>query len=348
MCLHTRPASWRGFSRRHHHPPTRVRDLVPTPVHALVNLRAAGVGVLLDLTDGQLPAVMHWGADLGPTNLEEARALVLADVRQVGANQVDTPLRTSLLPEHWTGWTGRPGLSGSRQGRAWSPKFTTVALRVDGEQVDASSTGTAFVDPGSAWSRSTRSTRPRGLALTLTLELHPSGLLRTRATRDQPGRGALPGRRPGAGPARCPPSPSELLDFGGRWGKERIPQRRALRIGTAPAGGPQGPDRRRQRRRAARGHARVRLRRRARSGPCTPAGAATTSTTPSGLSTGEQVIGGGELLLPGEVRLGPDETYTAPVGLRRVRRRAGRGRPAVPPLPAGPAAAIRGRTARSP
>ena len=39
----------------------------------------------------------------------------------------------ALLPEHWTGWVGRPGISGSRSGAAWSPKFTTVAVRIAGQ-----------------------------------------------------------------------------------------------------------------------------------------------------------------------------------------------------------------------
>ena len=44
--------------------------------------------------------------------------------------------------------------------------------------------------------------------------------------------------------------------------------------------------------------------------------------------TGEQLIGGGELLLPGEVRLGPGETYQSPWVYGGVRRRAGRRWPA--------------------
>ena len=61
--------------------------------------------------------------------------------------------------------------------------------------------------------------------------------------------------------------------------------------------------------------------------------------------TGEAVIGGGELLLPGEVRLGP-ASRTHPVGLLRLGRGARRGRPALPPPPPGAAPAGVQRRAR--
>jgi len=47
-----------------------------------------GISLVLDLTDGHLPAVVHW----------------------------DAPMRLALLPEHWTGWVGRPGISASLAG----------------------------------------------------------------------------------------------------------------------------------------------------------------------------------------------------------------------------------------
>ena len=35
------------------------------PVHGLL-LRSGGVALALDLADGALPSVVHWGADCGP------------------------------------------------------------------------------------------------------------------------------------------------------------------------------------------------------------------------------------------------------------------------------------------
>lgn len=108
-----------------------------------------------------------------------------------------------------------------------------------------------------------------------------------------------------------PPSASEILDFAGRWGKERVPQRSAVTIGAHRREGRHGR---------------------------TGADAATLlsvgepgfgfargevwaiHTAWSGnhvhqverVHTGVQTLGGGELLLPGEVRLAHGETYTGP------------------------------------
>ena len=108
-----------------------------------------------------------------------------------------------------------------------------------------------------------------------------------------------------------PQMASELLDLAGHWGKERVPQRRPMVTGTHLREGRKGR---------------------------TGADAATVlhlgapgfgfaggeiwavHTGWSGnhthyaerISTGEQVIGGGELLLPGEMILNRDESYTTP------------------------------------
>ena len=106
------------------------------PVNTIVHLRAAGVAVVIDLLDGRLPAVVHWGADLGDLRADDLSAMVLTGIAPIVVNVVDEPVRLALLPEHHTGWVGRPGLSGSRSGRDWSPRFTTHALAVDGEPDD--------------------------------------------------------------------------------------------------------------------------------------------------------------------------------------------------------------------
>ena len=84
--------------------------------NVVVALRAEGVSLLIDVTAGQLPAIVHWGADLGPLELGDALALIAGGIEPSASNVVDDPVRLALLPEHWTGWVGRPGLSGSRGG----------------------------------------------------------------------------------------------------------------------------------------------------------------------------------------------------------------------------------------
>ncbi len=111
--------------------------MTTTPVHAFVHLRSEGVSVLLDCTRGRLPALAHWGADLGEVSAADALRLVEGGVHPIPHNIVDEPVRVALLPESWTGWAGRPGLSGSRGGRDWSPRFTTTALTVAGRAVES-------------------------------------------------------------------------------------------------------------------------------------------------------------------------------------------------------------------
>ena len=78
---------------------------------ALLALRAGGVSVVIDATAGRLPAIVHWGAALAPMAAEQAAALVAAAVPVIGSNNADVPPRVAVLPEHHTGWTGRPGLT---------------------------------------------------------------------------------------------------------------------------------------------------------------------------------------------------------------------------------------------
>ncbi|HEY5223156.1 MAG TPA: alpha-galactosidase [Microbacteriaceae bacterium] len=298
----------------------------------LVHVRGGGVSVLLDLRGELLPAIVHWGADLGELTADDALALTIADLAPLVNNVVDEPIRLALLPEQHTGWTGRPGLSGSRAGGAWSPWFRTTRLTIAANGTEPVSIrprvsggsdrdGAAASDhDGAAGSPlvaveggahiSVEAADPVAqLRLGLEFELAPSGLLRTRATVINDGDDyqldelslALP----------LPPRAREILDFAGRWSKERAPQRRELTVG-----------------------AHLREGRHGRTGP--DAATVLTVGTPgfgfaagevwglhvgfSGnhrhyaerLSTGDQVLGGGELLLPGEVRLRTGESYTGP------------------------------------
>ncbi len=120
---------------------------------------------------------------------------------------------------------------------------------------------------------------------------------------------------------------SEILDLAGRWTKERVPQRHAFTVGThlrENRKGRTGADA------ATVLHAGV---------PGFAFGSGETWGVHTGWSgnhthyaermyTGDQVLGGGELLLPGEIVLGQGESYTSPwlygsygIGLDAVARR---------------------------
>lgn len=269
-----------------------------------IHLTAGGVSVLLDVAGDRLPAVAHWGAALGGIDAADAAAIVAAGAHPV-PNTPDVPVRLSVLPEQHTGWLGRPGLSGNRDdGGAWSPLFRVTGVEAAGAAPHAG----LLTVPGGTVRISARDDHAR-LALDLDVELTPEGVLRLAATLTNEGDRyrldelslALP----------VPPRAREVLDFAGRWGKERSPQRSPLTVG-----------------------AHLREGRRGRTGP----DAATLLTVGepgfgfargevwglhvgfSGdhrhwaerLSSGEQVLGGGELLLPGELVLEPGESYRTP------------------------------------
>jgi alpha-galactosidase len=259
-----------------------------------IHLRAAGVSLVLDTPSNALPSILHWGADLGEPSPEDLGDLA-ATVSPLLENAVDVPVRVGMVPENSAGWLGAPGLQGSRAGGAWSPHFDDVRYERNASGV------TALANDAAA-----------ELQLVLEIELTASGVLRTRATlTNRADTGYEVQRLVVTLPV--PSVATESLDQAGRWAKERVPQRRAITVGTH-----------------------LRESRRGRTG----ADAATVLIAgeagfgfgeASGevwgihvgfsgnhvsylerMTSGKTLLGGGELLLPGEVVLERDESYTTP------------------------------------
>ena len=258
----------------------------------LLHWRAAGVSVVLDRTGPLLPRVLHWGADLGDANLAD---LVLAVTPQQVSNNVDDVVPVSVLPEQSVGWIGTPGVTGHRDGAAFSTSFTVERTETVGHRLVVTARDVAA-----------------GLSLVLEFELTDSGLIRQRATVTNDGEktfqvdGVLP-------TLPVPTEATELLDFTGRHLRERIPQRHPFTVGT-----------------------RLRENRRGRTGAdasiILAAGTAgfgfgegagevwAVHVAWSGnhriiaerTSSGVSLLGGGELLLAGEVRLAAGESYRGP------------------------------------
>lgn len=273
---------------------------------SFIVLRTDDVCLVLDVSEDQLPSVLHWGRDPGPIDEDELLDLALSSVPPVGLNQMDAPVRLSVLPEQCAGWAGRPGLRGSRpSGGGWSPRFTTNAIQVDGVPHPGGimEAGAAAVCVGAVDDSG-------GLALELTIEMLTGGAIRSRAMLRN--LASTPYQLDALEVALPVPTVAdELLDFGGRWARERVPQRHDFTLGTH-----------------------VRENRRGRTGPDSAYllhagvrgfgfGSGETwavHTAWSGnhthyaekLSSGEQVLGGGELLLPGEAVLTTGESYTSP------------------------------------
>ncbi|MBO9554360.1 alpha-galactosidase [Cellulomonas sp.] len=267
-----------------------------TVLDEVVHLRADGVSLLVDVRGGTLPRVVHWGRDLGDIAPDVLPEVVRATLPSTIGFPVDGQVEVSVLPEQAAGYLGTPGLVGSRDGADFSP---ALVVRSSSLEVDAAGGGALDVVAADA-----------GVVVQLRIELTPQGLVRLRASVTNEGDGtyALDALTPMLPvPARA----TELLDLTGRWARERTPQRTAFTHGT-----------------------RLRENRRGRTGYDTAyvlaAGVAGfgnrdgevwgvhTAWSGNHRSIAERshyqagLLGGGELLLPGEVRLAPGESYTGP------------------------------------
>ena len=264
----------------------------------VLQLRAAGVGLVLDVSGTGLPRVLHWGRDLGPLDGPGLDALALARRPQPIGFPVDGPVPVAVLPEQSAGWLGTPGLAGHRSGTDFSTAFHVLRTEL-----------TAGDGPGGTLT-TTAEDRTAGLTLELTCELTPEGLVRQRAVLTNDGDtpftvDALHLTLP------VPADATELLDFTGRHLRERSPQRTAFTQGL-----------------------RMRENRTGRTG-FDSAYVLVAGTPGFGNRAGEvwgvhtawsgnhrtfaertfhavSLLGSGELLLPGEMVAAPGESYTSP------------------------------------
>ena len=259
------------------------------------------MSVVINCRGPRLPRIVHWGADLGDLDRTTLDNLVGADIQAVVSNVPDQPVSPGILAEHSTGWAGVPGLVGHRGGRSWSTLFEIATVT---SHTDADRTQRVTVDAHD---------HAAGLTLSLTIELTPAGVLRTRATVTSI---AAPDQLAYAldGMTLSLPVPTratELLDFSGRHLRERHPQRRRFDVGSW-----------------------VRDNRRGRTGldatmmlaAGTPgfgfgsgevwavhtAWSGNHRTIAERSPNGHAVVSGGELLLPGEIALRPGDSYTTP------------------------------------
>jgi alpha-galactosidase len=283
--------------------PSAVQTAVDVSLPATVHLRAGGVGLVVLVPGDGAPVVLHWGRDLGDLDDASLDGLARAAVPPVPHSALDEPWWLTLLPGEADGWSGRPAVAGSLDGRAVLPRWTVTSARTDEEDDGGRRLVVRCEDAG------------LGLAVASELRLEASGLLRVRHELQ---------RTAGAGVLELdrldvllpvPPEATELLDLTGRWTRERSPQRQPFGLGT-----------------------RLRESRRGRTGHDAPL-LLVAQTPGAGFRRGEVwaahvawsgdqvhaaerlperagqasgVLGGGELLRPGEVRLAQGESYTTP------------------------------------
>ncbi|MGW3607000.1 alpha-galactosidase [Micromonospora sp. NPDC005161] len=266
----------------------------------ILHLRRARTSLVLDARGPGLPRIAHWGGDIGDLDDDGLRQLVDATVPPVVPSSFDEPTVLSLLPEPSAGWSGRPGLAGHRDGTGWS-----TAFRLDGLDVEPPA------DEGSARVTVRASDPDAQLSLTIEIEVDPTGLLLLRHRLRNDGDDAYELREltpvlPVAAVA------TELLDLTGRWCRERSPQRHSWQLGSWVREGRHGRT----------GHDATLLLVAGTAGfgfghgevwAVHTAWSGDHVTFAERRPTGESTLGGGELLAPGEVRLGPGESYATPL-----------------------------------
>lgn len=273
-----------------------------------VHFRTDGVSFLLETLDAKVPAVVHWGKDLGSISAAEAHVLTEGIKQHRTMNDQDVPPRLDLLATHEGGYQGRFGLVGGRaNGAGWTPKFTLTSIDIDGA---AASINDELVELEAGTSTFTLADADENLAIKLTVEGFASGIFRARAELTNTGNDSYEVRELGV-VFPVPNNATEIMDFAGHWTKERAPQRRDFTVGTH-----------------------VRENRKGRTGADSAfvLSAGTQGfnfsqgqvwgvhTAFSGnhrmwaerMYTGIKVVGGSELLHPGEAILGPDESYSSP------------------------------------
>ena len=180
---------------------------MPSPVH----LTDGRVSIVVGMAGG-CTEIVYWGAALGVVDLD---AMQDALRRPVTGGALDSEAPASLVPEHGSGYPGRPGLAGHRSdGTGWAPRFTRVSATADTSHV-------AIVGRDEV----------AGLELETRVELEPSGLLHVGATVTNVGDspytlGHLELTVP------LPAHAVDVITFHGRWCRELHPHRQTLLSGA--------------------------------------------------------------------------------------------------------------------
>ncbi len=283
-------------------------DLTAQPAPSTLHLESAGTALVLEARAGGsgLPEVLHWGSALegGRARMPPCPPPRCAPVPH---SAFDAPWPLTVLPGEADGWSGTPGWSGHRGGAAGAVRWHDVTCEVvDGAIV-------------------TRASSPDGIRLELRHALDDHGVLRVDASVTNAGDDTAP--LDVAALRAILPLPlraDEVLDLTGRWCRERSPQRSRLDHGTHL----------RASRRGRTGHDATLLMMAGTAGFGWRHGEVWAVHTawsgnhehlvealPEGAGRHHAVLGGGELLAPGEVRLAPGESVCRPDGRLRPRRR---------------------------
>ena len=254
----------------------------------LITLTSPTSSIIFDASNNNL-VIKHWGAAL-PTSSSDLKS---ATTNPIAHASFDFPVETGTMLEHSRGFLGHPTINGHRNGKAWSTFFSLSKVDHTANSLEAH-----FADPSA------------GLKLVLAYQLNEFGILRASALLTNTGTDSynlesftywLP----------LPDRAHDVLDFTGRWSRERHPQRNAIRYGLTS----------REMREGRSGHdytiAQLALTDNAgfEQGEVWGLSVAWSGNSIhhiERLATGETSIGAGELLLPGEIFIAAGQSYEVP------------------------------------
>jgi alpha-galactosidase len=176
----------------------------------LIHLCGGGASLIFHASDGTLE-IAHWGAELGEIS-EKSLAITK---RAIAHGDLDVNPRNLILREHARGWRGHPALRGHRRGKSVSHHFTLVKHETTNDSLIAN-----------------LEDKLAGLAIEISYHLDQFGILTVQSKVTNISDGDyflehllnwLP----------LPIQADEILDFHGQWGKERQPERRKLSHGLS-------------------------------------------------------------------------------------------------------------------
>ncbi|WP_338418540.1 alpha-galactosidase [Microcella alkaliphila] len=264
----------------------------------LVAMHTDAVTVIVEALRG-VPRVLHWGARVDALGDEADYLRTLASAQR-GADALRGSGPPAVLPEQSAGWVGTPGLEGHRDGQ----HFSTLFEAVDHTLSLSAESGARLTVVG-------RDSTAQ-LRLDTVLELTASGILRARATVTNESEAAPYTVDTVRVTLPVPVEADEILDFVGRHLRERTPQRHPFVVGTHNREGRRGRTGSDAATVLAAGSAGFDF----GSGEVWAVHTAWSGNhvtfAERGLSNNSRVIGGGEVLLPGEVILAPGEHYDSP------------------------------------
>ncbi len=273
----------------------------------VIHLHSDITSLLIHVGPAGVPSVVHWGPDLGPMAADLVVAVPKQVERMYVGNVPDTPMDPGILPASWTGWPGQPGISGHRgDGTAWSPRLQTTKVHYEGKVL---AHGCHDLGPGGLHFDLIDDHAGLRAEIDVWLELGGSIRMQTKLTNIKESPYYLTGLTMAL---PVPLSADEILDFTGRWGKERVPQRRAVTAGTHM----------REHRRGRPGFDATTVLLCGAKGFTFRHGQVYGLHVASGGNSrafvervpgGMQFLGGGSLLQPGEVILGANQTHLSPM-----------------------------------